>query len=186
VWLALALCLSLVRLASADPLEDETRRIAKQLQCPVCESVSVADSPSELAGQMRGVIRRKLEQGESEGQILAYFVERYGDGVLVEPPRRGFSLAVWLGPLIALVGGAALLVVLLKRWAAPRWLALPTSRQTAAPTAATNGRARDESGLNLRRSSGQGPPGATKGEDDDVGDYGERVRRELERFRGGA
>lgn len=111
-----ALCSVFGGVAVADTLDDETRRIAKQLQCPVCEGVSVADSPSELAGQMRGVIRRKLEQGEGEGEIVVYFVDRYGDGVLVEPPRRGLALAVWLGPLAVLIGGAVLLARVLRSW----------------------------------------------------------------------
>ena len=111
-----ALCSIFGGVAVADTLDDESRRIAKQLQCPVCEGVSVADSPSELAGQMRGVIRRKLEQGEGGGEIIAYFVERYGDGVLVEPPRRGLALAVWLGPVAVLVGGVIVLVQILRRW----------------------------------------------------------------------
>lgn len=112
----IALCSLLGGVALADGLDDESRRIAKQLQCPVCEGVSVADSPSELAGQMRGVIRRKLEQGEGEREIVGYFMERYGDGVLVEPPRRGLALAVWLGPLAVLLGGAILLASLLRSW----------------------------------------------------------------------
>ena len=117
------LAMSLVvvaRVAHADPLDDETRRIAKQLQCPVCAGAAVADSPSDLAGQMRSVIRAKLEAGESEEQIIAYFVERYGDGVLIEPPRRGIGLAVWLAPIGVLIAGAVLLWRVLKLWLRPR------------------------------------------------------------------
>ena len=110
----------LVGVARADALDDETRRIAKGLQCPVCQSVSVADSPSELAGQMRGVIRRKLEQGETEPEIVAYFVERYGDGVLLAPPRRGFSLAAWAVPAAVLAGGAGVLTLVVRGWLRPR------------------------------------------------------------------
>jgi cytochrome c-type biogenesis protein CcmH len=100
----------------ADDLDDQTRNIAKRLQCPVCEGQAVADSPSELAGQMRAVIRRKLDQGESETEIVAYFVERYGDAILIEPPRRGFGLAVWLAPLVILIVGAGLLALVLRSW----------------------------------------------------------------------
>ena len=119
---ALVACFFASSVVAAATIDDDVRRIAKQLRCPICESVSVADSPSELAGQMRGVIRRKLEQGESDADILAYFVERYGDGVLTEPPRRGLALAVWLGPVLALLAGAAVLAVLLLRWSRPGWL----------------------------------------------------------------
>ena len=92
------------RVVHADALDDETRRIGKQLQCPVCSGAAVSDSPSELAGQMRTVIRAKLRAGESEEQIVTYFVERYGDGVLIEPPRRGIGLVVWVVPFGALAG----------------------------------------------------------------------------------
>lgn len=125
---------ALARVAHADPLDDETRRIAKQLQCPVCSGTSVADSPSELAGQMRSVIRAKLESGENEEQIVAYFVERYGDSVLVEPPRRGVGLAVWLAPLGVLVAGGILLWRILRSWLRPRAAPSLVSGSAAAPT----------------------------------------------------
>jgi cytochrome c-type biogenesis protein CcmH len=102
--------------AFADTLDDETRRIAKQLQCPICESVSVADSTAELATQMRAVIRKKLENGESEAEIIAYFVERYGEGVRTEPTRSGFAGLVWTAPVIALLAGFGALVALLRAW----------------------------------------------------------------------
>ena len=105
-----------VQVAAADAVDEEARRIAKGLQCPVCQGASVADSPSDLAEQMRGVIRRKVEQGESEEQIVQYFVERYGDGVLIEPPRRGIGLAVWLGPVLVLGLGAGVLFLLARTW----------------------------------------------------------------------
>jgi len=57
---------------------------------------------------MRGIIQEKLAAGESREQIIQYFVDRYGEGVLVEPPKRGFSLLVWLGPLLALAAGGVI------------------------------------------------------------------------------
>ena len=108
------------RVALADPIDDEARRIGKQLQCPVCSGASVAESPSELAGQMRTVIRAKLEAGESEQQIVGYFVDRYGDSVLIEPPRRGVGMLVWVAPVAMLAIGAVVLWRLLKIWLRPR------------------------------------------------------------------
>ena len=100
---------------AAEDIESATRTVAKQLQCPICESVNVADSPSDLAVQMRGVIRAKLEDGETPAQILEYFVARYGDGILTEPPRRGVSLLVWMGPILGVVLGALILARRLQR-----------------------------------------------------------------------
>jgi cytochrome c-type biogenesis protein CcmH len=119
--------------AQADRLDDETRRIAKQLRCPICESVSVADSPAELAVQMRGVIRSKLEAGHSEQQIVDYFVAAYGDSVLLEPPRRGLGLLAWVGPLVALMAGALVLGVVLRGWVRRGGAALaePVERRAA-------------------------------------------------------
>ena len=90
--------------------------VALQLQCPVCEGETVADSPSGLAGDMRSVIRTKVIAGEPDQQILDEFVASYGDGILTEPPKRGISLGVWLGPVIGVLLGALLLGMLLSTW----------------------------------------------------------------------
>ncbi|HYU17459.1 MAG TPA: cytochrome c-type biogenesis protein [Chloroflexota bacterium] len=165
LWLAFALLWLTAQAALADSVDDETRRIAKRLQCPVCESVTVADSPAELAGQMRSVIRRKLEQGDSEDQIIAYFVERYGDGVLAEPPRRGLSLAVWAGPLVVLLAGAGLLAVLVRAWLRPDRLELPRDPAAQSTAPSPNG---------TQEAPGPGiEPSA----------YVDRARQELEGFR---
>ena len=122
------------RVVHADALDDETRRIGKQLQCPVCSGAAVSDSPSELAGQMRTVIRAKLRAGESEEQIVTYFVERYGDGVLIEPPRRGIGLVVWVVPFGALAVGGLLLWRMVRSWLHPRRsVALAASDAPATP-----------------------------------------------------
>ena len=137
--LTVLLCVA-ARVALADPLDDEARKVGKQLQCPICAGATVADSPSDLAGQMRAVIRSKLEAGESEQQIVDYFVERYGDGVLVEPPRRGISLLVWIAPVAMLFAGGVLLWRLLKSWLRPRRLAATGAMGPPGP-AYTNGTA---------------------------------------------
>lgn len=103
----------------ADSTDENVRRIARQLRCPICESVSVADSPAELAVQMRSVIRKKVEAGDSDQEIIDYFVAAYGDSVLLEPPRRGLGWAIWLGPLVAFAGGAAILGLFMRAWVRP-------------------------------------------------------------------
>jgi cytochrome c-type biogenesis protein CcmH len=100
----------------ADALDEGVRRIALQLQCPVCEGETVADSPSGLAADMRSVIRTKLAAGESDQQILDEFVASYGDGILTEPPKHGISLGVWIGPTVGILLGALVVGVLLKTW----------------------------------------------------------------------
>jgi cytochrome c-type biogenesis protein CcmH len=98
-------------IAAEEALSPEALEIANQLNCPVCQGQSVRDSNSELARQMRQLIQQKLDQGESREQILQYFVDRYGVGVLREPPRQGFLWLLWWGPVIGLVVG--ILVVFL-------------------------------------------------------------------------
>jgi len=122
-WLAcLLVVLMLVApaLAHADALDEGVRRVGLQLQCPVCEGENVADSPSGLAGDMRNVIRTKLAAGEPDQQILDEFVASYGDSILTEPPKRGISLGVWIGPVVGLLLGIALVALLLRTWRRPR------------------------------------------------------------------
>jgi cytochrome c-type biogenesis protein CcmH len=97
--------------------------------CPVCEGQTVADSNSGLAHDMRAVIREKLQAGESEQQILDDFVRSYGDSIRAEPPKHGLGLVVWVGPLLAIGVGAAILGLLTKQWARKR----PTGPMPAAP-----------------------------------------------------
>jgi cytochrome c-type biogenesis protein CcmH len=118
--LLLALMLVMPSLAHADALDEGVRRVGLQLQCPVCEGQNVADSPSGLAGDMRNVIRTKLTAGESDQQILDEFVASYGDSILTEPPKRGISLGVWVGPVIGLLLGIGLVALLLRAWRRPR------------------------------------------------------------------
>jgi cytochrome c-type biogenesis protein CcmH len=107
---------------SARPVGDEAvvHEVAAELRCVVCQNLSVADSPSEMAGQMRAIIRERLAAGESPAQVRQYFVERYGEWILLSPPRRGFNLLVWLAPLVALVAGLGVAALLVRRWTGRR------------------------------------------------------------------
>lgn len=99
----------------AEDIDMRAQAIAARLRCPVCQNESVADSPSELSRQMRAVIREKLRSGESEDQIIAYFVAKYGDWILLEPPRRGVLWLVWLAPILTLVAGLVMAARFLRR-----------------------------------------------------------------------
>jgi cytochrome c-type biogenesis protein CcmH len=101
----------------AAPVREETvHEIGVQLRCVVCQSLSVADSPSETANQMRGIIRERLAAGDSPEQVKAYFVEKYGLWILLAPPRQGFNLLVWVVPFVALGAGLVLVLLLVRRW----------------------------------------------------------------------
>jgi cytochrome c-type biogenesis protein CcmH len=123
--LAIALSLTLLLLvggaasAEDEPLSAEALSIANSLNCPVCTGESVRDSSSQLAHDMRELIQQRLDQGQSRQQIIDYFVGAYGVTILRQPPKHGFSLALWWIPVAAVIAGAGILLGFLtqrRRW----------------------------------------------------------------------
>ena len=89
----------------AESIDDEVGEIAYLLMCPVCQGQSVAESNSDLAKDMRTIIRKKLREGQSKEEIISYFVNRYGDSILGSPPAKGVNWLLWLLPVFALFFG---------------------------------------------------------------------------------
>ncbi|HEX9666042.1 MAG TPA: cytochrome c-type biogenesis protein [Thermodesulfobacteriota bacterium] len=89
----------------SESIDDEAREISYLLMCPVCQGQSVAESNSDLAKDMRSIIRQKLEAGESKEKIINYFVDRYGESILGYPPVKGVNLLLWILPALAVVLG---------------------------------------------------------------------------------
>lgn len=121
--LLLALALSVTASAQEAPpsgaeLDDLTARVAAQLRCPVCRNQSVLESSSTLAREMQAEIRRRLARGESPEQVKSYFVSRYGEWILLEPPPHGINLLVYLLPAAGLLLGGWLVVHLVTQWTA--------------------------------------------------------------------
>ena len=114
--LLVALFAVAVAVGAASVDEAQVTAIASQLRCVVCQNLSVADSPSEMAGQMRAIVRERLATGESPAQVRQYFVERYGEWILLAPPRRGFTLLVWVVPFVAVLLGVAVVGAQVVRW----------------------------------------------------------------------
>ncbi|WP_337845018.1 cytochrome c-type biogenesis protein CcmH [Thermus sp.] len=83
-------------------LPPEVFQIARTLRCPVCQGESAAESNSGVAVEMRRLIAEMLKEGKTPEEIKAFFVDRYGDWILYEPPRRGLTLWAWVLPLVAL------------------------------------------------------------------------------------
>lgn len=100
-------------------LEQQVRQVASQLRCVVCQGLSIQDSPSELARQMKAVVREQLAAGRSPDEVKRYFVDKYGEWILLAPEPEGFNLAVYLLPVVALLAGAGVVVVAVRRWTAP-------------------------------------------------------------------
>lgn len=99
-------------------LEARTSAVASQLRCPVCQGLSIQDSPSELAQSMRSLVRDQLAEGKSPDQVKAYFVSKYGEWILLSPPPHGFNLLAYAVPMLIVLGGGALIVVAVRRWTA--------------------------------------------------------------------
>jgi cytochrome c-type biogenesis protein CcmH len=99
-----------------ESLDQRVHDVASQLKCPVCQGESVAYSPSTISQQMRGVIRQQLQQGQSEQQIIQYFVSRYGNTILWSPPKQGFTILAWIIPIAILLSGALLLMLVVRGW----------------------------------------------------------------------
>ncbi|MDX1613067.1 MAG: cytochrome c-type biogenesis protein [Candidatus Promineifilaceae bacterium] len=94
--------------SSSSISDDEVNAIAKELYCPVCESTPLDVCPTQACADWREVIRTKLAEGQSEDEIKAYFAEQYGARALAQPPAQGFTLAVWIVPIAAVVVGGFL------------------------------------------------------------------------------
>ena len=126
-WATVALFLALVFTFPAlavepseilpDPaLEARAREIGRALRCVVCQNQSIDDSTAEVARDMRRAVRERLVAGDSDANVFAYMVARYGDYVLLKPPFKAGTLVLWLGaPLLLLVAGAALLLAARRR-----------------------------------------------------------------------
>ncbi|MGH7795245.1 MAG: cytochrome c-type biogenesis protein CcmH, partial [Candidatus Binatia bacterium] len=98
-------------------LEEQTRAIATELRCVVCQNLSVADSPSEMAQQMRAVVREQLQAGQTPEQVKEFFVSKYGEWVLLKPKTTGFSALLWILPYVVLVLGVMTALWFIRRWA---------------------------------------------------------------------
>ncbi|WP_219418039.1 cytochrome c-type biogenesis protein [Pseudonocardia nigra] len=102
-------------LTAAAPAPDRVQELSERLRCPVCKSVSIAESPSETAAAMRQAVTEQVAAGRTDEEIVDYFRARYGDWALLDPPRRGTTLLVWLVPLGAAAVGALLVMTRVRR-----------------------------------------------------------------------
>lgn len=87
--------------------EARAQAMFHQIRCVVCQGEAIADSPALVAADFRKAIRKEIAAGKSDEEIRAYLVSRYGDAVLMQPPLKNSTIALWFGPLFLLL--AALL-----------------------------------------------------------------------------
>lgn len=92
-----------------DPAEEAAARaVFREVRCAVCQGESIADSPAEVARDMRRDIRAQIADGKREEEILAYFAAHYGDSILMRPPLTLATAPLWLAPWLVLVAAAFL------------------------------------------------------------------------------
>ena len=101
-------------------IDDRTREIATELRCVVCQNLSVADSPSEMAQQMRAIVREQVQAGKTSDEIKEFFVSKYGEWVLLRPKTTGFSALLWILPYVVLGVGVLAALWFIRRWTAKK------------------------------------------------------------------
>lgn len=125
----LALCALLLGLGMASPAwavnpdemlkdpaqEARARELGRELRCLVCQNQSIDDSDADLARDLRLIVRERIGKGDSDNDVRRFLVERYGDYVLLKPPFKSSTLALWLGPPVLLLGAAATVALFYRR-----------------------------------------------------------------------
>ncbi|MBM3489386.1 MAG: cytochrome c-type biogenesis protein CcmH [Alphaproteobacteria bacterium] len=91
----------------ADPAQEaRAKSLQKELRCLVCQNQSIDDSNAPLARDLRLLLRERIAAGDSDAAALDYMVQRYGDWVLLKPPFKAGTYALWLGPPMLVLGAA--------------------------------------------------------------------------------
>jgi cytochrome c-type biogenesis protein CcmH len=127
--LAVVAVVAAVAVPRPETPDERVARIASELRCPVCQGLSVNDSPSESAREMRAVIERGVAEGRTDDQIRDQFRAAYGDWILLAPPANDPRGLIWLVPLVAIAAGLVLVMSRLRATSAPE--ARPTPEQVA-------------------------------------------------------
>src|ERR1035437_7266905 len=100
-------------------LEARTAALASRVRCPVCQGLSIQDSPSELSQQMRAVVKDQLREGKTPDQVKAYFISKYGEWILLEPKAHGFNVLVYAMPVLLVALGLGVIVLAVRKWTGP-------------------------------------------------------------------
>ena len=101
-------------------LDVKTQEVASLLRCPVCQGMSVADSPSEMAVNMKHQVGALVARGYTREQILAYFERSYGQFVLLKPKFQGVNTLVWILPILAIAIGVVIVLRVISRSFSPQ------------------------------------------------------------------
>jgi len=95
--------------------EARARALGQELRCLVCQNESIDESEADVARDLRQIVREQVHAGQSNEQIKRFLVDRYGDYVLLKPPFKSTTLALWLGPPLLLLIGAGMVALFYRR-----------------------------------------------------------------------
>ena len=91
-------------------LELRAREISKNIRCMVCQNQSIDDSNSSIARDLRILIRSKIEEGSKDKEVYKFLTERYGDFILLKPPLKANTIALWFLPFVFLIIGILIIL----------------------------------------------------------------------------
>jgi cytochrome c-type biogenesis protein CcmH len=114
----------------SDPkLEARARAISQELRCVVCQNQTIDDSDAAIAHDLRLIVRERLKAGDTDDQVKAYLVRRYGSYVLLKPPLEPATVLLWFGPLLVLLAGGLGVANYLRNRASPDREGLSTEEE---------------------------------------------------------
>lgn len=85
--------------------ERAAKALMESVRCLVCQGQSIADSDADMAGDMRALIRRKIDDGDTPDEVRSWLVERYGNWVTYDPPLDATTAALWAMPVLFVIMG---------------------------------------------------------------------------------
>ena len=101
---------------SDDPvIEQRLAKLSHELRCLQCQNQTLADSPSDLAADLRREIRAQMKAGKSDQEIIAFLTQRYGQFILYRPRVTPLTYLLWFGPFVLLLGGLLILFRYIKQ-----------------------------------------------------------------------
>ena len=120
IVLVLAVALAIGAQGRSGPMTQAQRvkHIASEIRCPTCRNQSAAESDAAAAKAVRDEIDRRVRAGQSDGQVVAFLVSRYGSDILLKPEASGVASLVWVLPVVAVVVAVAALAIAFRRWRA--------------------------------------------------------------------
>jgi cytochrome c-type biogenesis protein CcmH len=117
--LALAAALVFAARPHETTADERVDQITAELRCPVCQGLSVKDSTSETARQMRDLVAQRVREGKTNAEIEAEFRAAYGDWIILSPPLASWSGLVWLVPVAVIAAGLAFVIGRLRGTGSP-------------------------------------------------------------------